>query len=990
MASTSTSPWGVHTIPTDPYDFLYVNPSDTHGLNLINEQLIGTDNYGIWSRAMVIALRAKNKLAFIDGSCSRPAPGANTILQWERCNAIVLSWLMNSVSKEIFGGIVYSTDAAAVWEDLREQFDKVNGSRIFTLHREIGKLVQGNNSISVYYSKLRQLWDEFGSLVALPTCSCEAAKKYVEYIQQHKLLQFLMGLNDSYVHIHSQILMMTPLPTVAQAFAIIYQEESHISILSYAISIGDSFLWGPNRGMNQKHTKDWYDKEKPMVRANVSVTPQAMVDQVDIPSNIGSFFTPAQYAAILKMLEKDQPADELGVASANMAGNSSYSGSSWIIDTGANDHMVGHHTMLRNSLPYADAMGSIQLPNGHTTTITHVGPVDINNTITLDHVLFVPDFQHNLLSVSQFTKHHHCCVTFYPNFCVFQDLSTGTIMGIGKERNGLYHLDNSSIHSKDKHRHFCSLHSSVLGCLCYASVLPRGDKFAPRATACVFLGYSSTQKGYRVQDLTTHKIFISRDITFHESIFPFSHTPAPASIFNSLPALSPDADEPLTYQEAVLDSRWQEAMAQELAALDANHTWDLVQLPPSKLPIGKKWVYKVKYHADGRIDRFKASLVVKGYTQLHGIDYHDTFSPVAKITTVRCLLSVAAICQWPLYQMDVTNTFLQGDLDEEIYMALPEGLPRLKEASTHFRSEGEITTRIRSEGELVCRLTKSLYGLKQASRQWNMKFSQYMRLASFKQSLHDHSLFVKQEHDFITILLVYVDDIVITGNHEPSISSLKEYLHPKIKIKDLGTLKYFLGIEVARSKVGICLNQRKYALELISEAGLAGAKFFDTPMEQNLKLTTKKYDDSIGQKSSLDPLLDDPCSYRRLIGRLIYLTVTRPDICFAVQLLSQFMHNPKTSHMEAAVRVLKYLKGTPRQGILLSSQSSLSLTAFCDSDWGICPMSRRSVTGYCIKLGESLISWKTKKQPTVSRSSAEAEYKQWQTQFVKWFGLLKF
>ncbi|XP_073014617.1 uncharacterized protein [Primulina eburnea] len=181
---------------------------------------------------MLIALRAKNKLAFIDGSCQRPDSEPDKISQWERCNAIVLSWIMNAVSKEIFYGIVYSTDAAVVWNDLRERFNKVNGSRIFALHREIGCLVQGNNSISIYYSKLRQLWDEYGSLVTLPTCSCESSRKYVEFDQQHKLLQFLMGLNESFVHIQSHILMMNPLPTVNNAFAIISQEESHRSLLS--------------------------------------------------------------------------------------------------------------------------------------------------------------------------------------------------------------------------------------------------------------------------------------------------------------------------------------------------------------------------------------------------------------------------------------------------------------------------------------------------------------------------------------------------------------------------------------------------------------------------------------------------------------------------------------------------------------------------------------------------------------------------------------
>ncbi|XP_073030825.1 uncharacterized protein [Primulina eburnea] len=231
MASAS----GISPAVFDISDPLYILPSDTPGINLISEQLVGGDNYGIWSRAMIIALRAKNKLAFIDGSCSRPELSSNTLLQWERCNAIVLTWIMNSVSKEIFSAIVYSTDAMVVWADLKERFDKINGSRIFSLHREIGKLTQGQNTISTYYSSLRRLWDEYSSLVVLPSCSCESAKKYLEHDQQHKLLQFLMGLNESYMHIRSQILMMNPLPSVGQAFALISQEESNRGILSTSL-----------------------------------------------------------------------------------------------------------------------------------------------------------------------------------------------------------------------------------------------------------------------------------------------------------------------------------------------------------------------------------------------------------------------------------------------------------------------------------------------------------------------------------------------------------------------------------------------------------------------------------------------------------------------------------------------------------------------------------------------------------------------------------
>ncbi|XP_075475303.1 uncharacterized protein LOC142506052 [Primulina tabacum] len=213
-------------------DPLYIHPSDTSSINLVNDQLIRVENYGIWSRAMLIALRAKKKIALIDGSCCRPPVGSQTSLQWERCNALVLSWIMNMASKEIFGGIIYASDASSVWTDLKERFDKINGSRIFSLHREIGRLTQGNSTISTYYCKLKQLWDEYSALVILPSCECDTARKYLEHEQQQRLLQFLMGLNDSYMNIRSQILMMSPLPTVGQTFSLLSQEESHKALSS--------------------------------------------------------------------------------------------------------------------------------------------------------------------------------------------------------------------------------------------------------------------------------------------------------------------------------------------------------------------------------------------------------------------------------------------------------------------------------------------------------------------------------------------------------------------------------------------------------------------------------------------------------------------------------------------------------------------------------------------------------------------------------------
>ncbi|XP_061373633.1 uncharacterized mitochondrial protein AtMg00810-like [Gastrolobium bilobum] len=221
-----------------------------------------------------------------------------------------------------------------------------------------------------------------------------------------------------------------------------------------------------------------------------------------------------------------------------------------------------------------------------------------------------------------------------------------------------------------------------------------------------------------------------------------------------------------------------------------------------------------------------------------------------------------------------------------------------------------------------------------------------------------------QKGEVSLALLVYVDDIILAGNNSHACLAVKEYLNQCFKIKDRGSLKYFLAIEIARSKKGIYLCQRKYALDILSDSGLSGCKPAISPIEQNHRLAL---DDG--------PVYENPERYRRLIGKLIYLTITRPDLSYVFHILSQFMHSPRLTHYEAVLRVIRYVKRDPGQGLLLKSDCDLKIHAYCDSDWASCPLTRRSLTGFFIMLGSSPVSWKTKKQVTMSRSSAEAEYR---------------
>ncbi|CAM8923952.1 unnamed protein product [Rhodiola kirilowii] len=264
------------------------------------------------------------------------------------------------------------------------------------------------------------------------------------------------------------------------------------------------------------------------------------------------------------------------------------------------------------------------------------------------------------------------------------------------------------------------------------------------------------------------------------------------------------------------------------------------------------------------------------------------------MTSVRVLLTIAASKAWPIYQLDVNNAFLHRSLDEEVYMQLPPG------SSKDLKKQGK-----------VCKLLKSLYGLKQASRQWFSKFTDALLSYGFEQSLHDYSLFTFYRNGVFLALQVYVDDIILTGTCTKQMEAVQAYIHGCFSIKDLGPLRFFLGLEVARSPTSIFINQRKYAMELLEDAGLVGCKPSKVPMDTKHNLSLSKSE-----------LLPDPTPYRRLVGRLIYLNVTRPYLSYPLHVLSQYMSTPRQDHYQAALKVLRYVRQAPGQSLPLRASTT--------------------------------------------------------------------
>ncbi|KAJ3693375.1 hypothetical protein LUZ60_008855 [Juncus effusus] len=526
-------------------------------------------------------------------------------------------------------------------------------------------------------------------------------------------------------------------------------------------------------------------------------------------------------------------------------------------------------------------------------------------------------------------------------------------------------------------------HFKVFGSVAYAHIPDqRRTKLDDKNKKFVFIGYDEKTKVYKLIDPIERKVMVRRDVHVNEEstwdwnkneiihekadlVEPEKGDSSVSTVAPNSPIPSDDEDEPrqprtrslqelydatdevhlvclladaenISFEEAVRDKRWQAAMDEEIEAIEKNRTWDLVELPEGCRSIGVKWVYKKKVNAEGKIERYKARLVAKGYRQKAGIDYDEFFATVARMETIRLLISQVAQFKWSIYQMDVKSAFLNGVLEEEVYVEQPPG---------YVKSGKE---------RKVLKLRKALYGLKQAPRAWN---------ARINTRPYEHALYVKKKGNDLLFVALYVDDLIFMGNNDKMLKEFKEAMMREFEMTDLGLMKYFLGLEVTQGECGIFASQEAYAKDILKRYKMEDSNPVATPMELDAKLS--KFEG--GE-------IFDASKYKSLVGSLRYLTCTRPDIAYSVGVVSRFMEEPRYSHWKAIKRILRYIRGTESLGLYYSKTNEYKLVGYSDSDWCRDVDDRKSTSEYVFYMGDTAFTWMSKKQPIVTLSTCEAEY----------------
>ncbi|XP_068483312.1 uncharacterized protein [Phaseolus vulgaris] len=724
--------------PTNPYN---IHHSDQPGHMLVSTKL-NDANYQFWKTTMVHELTTKKKLGFVDGTIemSSQEKDPSQFELWDQCNSMILSWLSHSIEAEIAAWVIHAKTARQVWEDLRDQFGQKNGPAIFQIQKAITTMSQGTMSVASYYIKLKALWDELELYRSPIVCN----KEHQIEKEEDKLMQFLVGLNDSFKTIRSNILIMNPLPNVRQAYSLIVQEETQQQMnsdpgenFSIATSVQcRSANWKQSKGKTcehgnkpghtidecrtlkfhciyrdkRGHTEDrcrikngtWNSNGRHGQQQRIKNNPKSshssatnMANSSSLPHdsnesdrNLVQGFTAEQIQQLAKAIyslnnngKSEVFINAAGLFARNSSINSAFT-KPWILDSGATDHIASDSQFFTHTS--SSFIPNVNLPIGSTAATSSTHTIKFNDNITLKD-----DLATGRMIGSDVTFHE----SVFP-FCQHSQMQSShplldilSAIDIDLPTLVQHSLDPPSYPTEPP----ADQPSSPTPGSPAPITEPSPANLPVRRSSRTSTPPSWLQDyvmGSQANHLTTAQ---DRPNGTRYPMHHFLSSSRFSSTHSAYLANITTTKEPHTYAQVILDPNWQKAMDEELSALQLNQTWILTSLPAGQKPIKCKWLYKIKYNSDVSVDRYKARLVENGYTQIECVDYSEIFSPTAKLTTLRCLLTIAVTRNWFTHQLDVQNSFLHDTLHE-------------------------LATRASStEENIVCRLNKSLYGLKQAS-----------------------------------------------------------------------------------------------------------------------------------------------------------------------------------------------------------------------------------------------------------------------------------